>query len=622
MKKLVKTLGASLLALSAIALFSCGSDGDEYNYNSNEVVEVKVDQPDVTVKTYYGTNYIYWTNSKNAQSYELYKNGSKVYSTADNYYKDTVKESGTYTYEVIAKGLDATTMSNVSAKQTIAYKWLDADPVVKTVTVEVPKATDLEKTVLSSLGASENYGTSSDITLSQGASGTYYVNFPAKTWLTYDVYLVDENEIVANSFSSFGTRVKSNWKASVLTSDDVANGLTTSVSITKAGTKYAVVKATDPIYSSTLYVVSKDSVSVPEIKLTSEDPDAITATATYLSKSDKTARVAWTPAKLQTTNDYAPTTDYVVYRQNDSTKAYEKLSAAVTESTEVTTDGVTIYYVDDTVPDTSFKYNYYIVLTDGTNYGSSSQTATLSAVEPSRTNTPEVSATTIVDSSDALDTTIKITSTKAKDKQTLTLSYVKLGNDDDVTLSSSSGDSALIYQTSAFTPLTLDNYNGSDESYINYINDASVGTYLIKLVASETDYEDSLPAYYVVNVSDPEVSTAYVSLIDGKVIVTEGIIGTKTKDDALTNYTYTLKEVTVTTNASFSDLVTVTTSDKKVIADSDFKDSTYGTYSTYETGATASTSTEKHYYYVVKSRVVDGTTYSSKSSAVQAPVSE
>lgn len=480
MKKLVKTLEASLLALSAIALFSCGSDGDEYEYNANEVVEVKLSTPSVDGKSYNGVNYIWWSAVPNARSYSLYRNGERIdYSGSDCFYEDSnVSNAGDYKYEVIAKGEGVTTISD-----TIAKKALDSDRGSKTLAVSFPSGTDYDKSVLSSLGAKSNYGSSSDVKLEKGASGTYYVSFPGKVWLSYKVYIVDKNKVEANSYNtSLFSSADASFDPSLYTSDDVKGGYTKGIDITDAGEKVAVVEASATNKSQNygdIYVVSSNSITVDEISALSA---GTIQALTYVDTASAKARLVWKAAELSS-GDYAAASNYVVYRQNKKTNSYEKISAAVTSAAE---KGV--YYVDDTVPSTEIDYTYYVVLTDGTNYGKESLTASLNAVTAGTVTDPSsVSVDKKALDEDGVVNDAYITFIPA-DQTSVAVSYAEVPEDAVTYVESSSiteDQKKIFYDTLSYTAITTTPGNYSVDNY-GYVPNLTAGsTYVFKFVATD-----------------------------------------------------------------------------------------------------------------------------------------
>ena len=164
---------------------------------------------------------------------------------------------------------------------------------------------------------------------------------------------------------------------------------------------------------------------------------------------------------------------------------------------------------------------------------------------------PTLTVSTFIESTAGIENTIKITSTKGNEKQTLALSYVKLAEDAD-------GD-AVEYITSDFTAIELANNNGYADSYINYIENAAAGTYLVKLTASEEGKKDS-SVYKIVVVSDAAVGTSTLSVSsDGTKVTVREYIAKDSKLDSVGNYTYTLYKVVSTANKDYSGSVSVVT---------------------------------------------------------------
>ena len=275
--------------------------------------------------------------------------------------------------------------------------------------------------------------------------------------------------------------------------------------------------------------------------------------------ASKTALVSWTPATLKNGKD-SPVANFKVYRTSDVDETWTAVSAEVKEGQKAeqdTSGKVKIsegYYITDTVEDDSISYTYYVVHTDGKLFGTYNETANsvkLSKVTLAETDAPALTVSTFIGSTAGIANTIKITSTKANEKQTLALSYVKLAEYAD--------GKSVEYITSDFTALELANNNGYADSYINYIEKAAAGTYLVKLTASEEGKKDS-SVYKIVIVSDAAVNTSSLSVSsDGtKVTVKEGI-AKDSKTDSVANYTYTLYKVVSTTSKDYLDSVTVET---------------------------------------------------------------
>lgn len=320
--------------------------------------------------------------------------------------------------------------------------------------------------------------------------------------------------------------------------------------------------------------------------------------------ASKTALVSWTPATLKNGKN-SPVANFKVYRTSDVDDTWTAVSAEVKEGQKAeqdTSGKVKIserYYITDTVEDDSISYTYYVVHTDGKLFGTydkDANSAKLSKVTLTKTDAPALTVSTFIGSTAGIANTIKITSTKGNEKQTLALSYVKLAEDAD--------GKSVKYITSDFTALELANNDGYADSYINYIKDAPAGTYLVKLTASEKGKKEN-SVYKTVIVSPAKAlgSTLTVSS-DGTKVTVQEYIAKDSKLDSVANYNYTLYKVVSTANKDYSNSVSVVTTkiDEVALA--------------YPTGVTNycekeipdTKSTELNVttlYYVVKARVSD-----------------
>lgn len=319
--------------------------------------------------------------------------------------------------------------------------------------------------------------------------------------------------------------------------------------------------------------------------------------------ASKTALVSWAPATLKDGKD-SPVANFKVYRTSDVDDTWTAVSAEVKEGKK--TDNVIGgtanisegYYITDTVEDDSISYTYYVVHTNGKlfgKYSESDNSAKLSKVTLTKTVAPTLTVSTFIGSTAGIENTIKITSTKGDEKQTLALSYVKLAEDAD-------GD-AVEYITSDFTAIELANNNGYADSYISYIKDAPAGTYLVKLTASEKGKKEN-SVYKTVIVSPAEAlgSTLKVSSDLTKVTVTENI-AKDSKVDSVANYKYTLYKVVSTESKDYSDSVSVVTTNLGEVA---LAYSGVTNYCEKEIPSTKPTeSNVTTLYYVVKARVSD-----------------
>lgn len=473
MKKLCKIVGFSLLALSGLIFESCSNDSSE-----DVTTVVTLDKPaNVNVTSFAGGNYISWDSVKDATGYEVYRveNSKAVFLTqtsssarnwADIVSSTNALTDGTYyTYEVVAKGSN-TGIFVRDSEASSSYSVYSNIPEFGTAP-NAPNATP-------SLG-----------------NGYILVPFTQTAGYSYQFASVDASDLlqktIKNAFdsaSASATSIDTEYTGSV---SNIAK-----LSIPSSGEKNILVKVS---YVSPLYDVTYanlGSVTVPsigEIKPTTKAKAQYTSTTSVL--------VSWTPAVLDSGN--APTSDYKIYRVSDGkwtdistyrTK-YEGINATDTSNVSES------YSITDYISDNSIAYTYYIVLTDGTNYGTVAE-ATLSKYTAAATDEPIFTSLTYVNNY------IKAEVEKGNSNQSLSLSYVKLSeNIAEETITS-------YISSDYFNTVSLENENGYDDSYINYIY-ASEGTYLFKLVASETGKQDSV-VYKTVTANGTSVPTSGLSV--------------------------------------------------------------------------------------------------------------
>ncbi len=614
MKKLVKALEVSILALSAFALFSCADEtGDDYNYAADTVITL--DAPKVTAKAYPGVNYIYWEPVASANSYALYRSDG----IEDIFLTTIAKDSASLSYEDIAKD-DYNLINGKTYKYTVVA--VSKSDVARSVVAQSSKASASVKANVPAFGTAtldlnSNYAKkftdtnlANNTKVAKGNDGYIYASFPAINGVKYEIvsaseaeetkYEAENGKAFSTSLTTGSTTAKYNFSSSGETVE-----YKSSTPVTADGTYnvYLVAKSVSELYPAS--VVKLSSI---EIESLNETTSLSSATATYTAS--KTVTVTWTPAQINDEEDY---TNYKVYRYaNYTDKVYVAVNATpaklVESSTTVGGSSATVdslVYVQDTVEDDTISYTYLIVHTDGTYYGSSSATATLGAITETQTVAPTLSVETYIDGTDNLKDTIKITSKKGNEYQTLALSYVKLSEDAD-------GD-AVSYVTSDFSSLTLTNYAGLEDTYINYIPNADSGTYLIKLVASETGYKDN-EVYEVIEVSSGDVDISSVTLsISGTTATITDSIDYYSTTDSISNYTYILKQVKIYTPSLYNKYVIVETTSVLDSSSSEKLNLTYPdgvtTYAQATRSVDQSTTGTSYSYYVIKALASDSSVY-------------
>lgn len=608
-KTIFKLLGTGLIAASVFGFVSCG-DSTEYDAKSDTIYSL--DAPRVTAKAYPGVNYISWEPVTSAQSYQIYRvldgDSSKLRSVASDVtcYADIaasdhiLSDGKVYKYIV-----EAVSKSDPASREVYAKNSQGS----ASVTAIVPKAGSPAISAEPASASGKDYikkyyeklvtKAAENVTISI-KNGNFYAEYPATAGFKYEISASVKGKYDAlGEASSFTPTTFENYKEDYKA--EFNNGPVPGSSEYEIRLK---VSSVSDLYEPVVLLLgSLSAESIGEL-------DAIkNVKAEYIAS--KTALVSWAPATLKNGKD-SPVANFKVYRTSDVDATWTAVSAEVKEGKK--TDNVSGgtanisegYYITDTVEDDSISYTYYIVHTDGKLFGKyeeSDNSAKLSKVTLKKTVDPTLTVSTFIGSTAGIENTIKITSTKGNEKQTLALSYVKLAEDAD-------GD-AVEYISSDFTALELANNNGLDDSYISYINDAPAGTYLVKLTASENGKKEN-SVYKTVIVSPAKAlgSTLTVSSDLTKVTVTENI-AKDSKVDSVANYKYTLYKVVSTKSNDYSDSVTVVTTNLGDIALAYAGVTNYCEKEIPDTKSTESNVTTL--YYVVKARVSDSSIFAKVS---------
>lgn len=604
-KTIFKLLGTGLIAASVFGFVSCG-DSTEYDAKSDTIYSL--DAPRVTAKAYPGVNYISWEPVTSAQGYKIYRvldgDSSKLRSVASDVtcYADIaasdhiLSDGKVYKYIV-----EAVSKSDPASREVYAKNSQGSASVKAIVPTAGSKAISAEPASASGKDYIKKYyeklvtKAAENVTLSI-ENGNFYAEYPATAGFKYEISASVKGMYDAlGEASSYSSSTFENYK------EDYKAELNVPV---KGSSEYEIrlkVSSVSDLYEPV--VVLLGSLSAESIG----ESEAINdVNAEYVAS--KTALVSWAPAKLDNGKN-SPVANFKVYRTSDVDATWTAVSAEVKEGQK--TDNVfggtakisEGYYITDTVEDDSISYTYYVVHTNGKLFGTyneSDNSAKLSKVTLTKTVAPTLTVSKFVGSTAGIENTIKITSTKGNEKQSLALSYVKLAEDAD-------GD-AVEYISSDFTALELANNDGYADSYINYIKDAPAGTYLVKLTASENGKKEN-SVYKTVIVSPAEAlgSTLKVSS-DGTKVTVQEYIAKDSKLDSVANYNYTLYKVVSTANKDYSDSVSVVTTNLGEVA------------LAYPTGVTNycekeipdTKSTESNVttlYYVVKARASDSSVF-------------
>lgn len=607
-KTIFKLLGTGLIAASVFGFVSCG-DSTEYDAKSDTIYSL--DAPRVTAKAYPGVNYISWDPVTSAQGYKIYRvldgDSSKLRSVASDvtcyadiaasdhilsdgkvykYIVEAVSKSDPASREVYAKN----SQGSASVKAIVPPTGSDA------ISAEPASASGkdyIKKYYEKLVTKKENVNLSVE-------NGYFYVEYPATAGFKYGISVYPKGNYDALggkfTFASSIPNYKEDYKAELKKTVTNFSEFDVRLEVSSVSELYKPVN------------VLLGSLTAESI----EESDPIrNVNAKYVAS--KTAVVSWTPATLKDGKN-SPLTNFKVYRTSDVDETWIAISAEVKEGQK--TDNVSggtakiseRYYITDTVEDDSISYTYYVVHTDGKHFGTyeeSSNSANLLKVTLAETVAPTLTVSTFIGSTAGIENTIKITSTKRNEKQTLALSYVKLAEDAD--------GKPVEYITSDFTAIELANNNGYADSYISYIKDAPAGTYLVKLTASENGKKEN-SVYKTVVVSPAKADKSTLSVVsDGTKVTVQEYIAKDSKVDSVGNYKYTLYKVVSIANKDYSDSVSVVTTNLGEVA------------LAYPTGVTNycekeipdTKSTESNVttlYYVVKARVSDSSIFDKKSN--------
>lgn len=597
-KTIFRLLGTGLIAVSVFGFVSCG-DSTEYDAKSDTIYSL--DAPRVTAKAYPGVNYISWEPVTSAQGYKIYRvldgDSSKLRSVASDVtcYADIaasdhiLSDGKVYKYIV-----EAVSKSDPASREVYAKNSQGS----ASVTAIVPKAGSPAISAEPASASGKDYikkyyeklvtKAAENVTLSI-ENGNFYAEYPATAGFKYEI-----SASVKGMYDALGGDVPfvspfENYK------EDYRAELNVPVSGSSEFEIRLKVSSVSDLYEPV--VVLLGSITVESI---GESEAIKNVNAEYVAS--KTALVSWAPATLKDGKD-SPVANFKVYRTSDVDDTWTAVSAEVKEGKK--TDNVSVsggtanisegYYITDTVEDDSISYTYYVVHTDGKlfgKYSESDNSAKLSKVTLAKTVAPTLTVSTFIESTAGIENTIKITSTKGNEKQTLALSYVKLAEDAD--------EDAVEYISSDFTALELANNDGYADSYINYIKDAPAGTYLVKLTASENGKKEN-SVYKTVIVSPAKAlgSSLKVSSDLTKVTVQE-YIAKDSKVDSVANYKYTLYKVVSTESKDYSDSVSVVTTNLGEVALAYSGVTNYCEKEIPDTKSTESNVTTL--YYVVKAR--------------------
>lgn len=357
MKKMLLKATGLLTIASALLLASCSDGSSDYDGRVDTVINLKT--PSVTAKAYPGVNLVSWDVVPGAEKYEVYRYETGNATDKDivqvgvkvQYVDTDVQNNVSYTYEVMARG-------NVSTRKVVTF---DSATGKATVTGIVPPAS----TSALNLAAYEGgYDGKNDKTIDDSKkisadnikiyndNAQLRVAFNAKAYLTYAV-----TSVVGNEYDV--TQVES-WSAdkSTIVNDSVLPVIADN--LLSAGTQTVWVKAVSKNdYFATVDYIKAGTVTYERLGDGVKDTDI--TSAGYTDTAKKNIRVVFTPGSLDN-GAKAGTELYKVYRKSFGTD-YVAVAAPVKALSDDS------YVVDDPIEDSTKKYTYAVVLTDGTKFG-------------------------------------------------------------------------------------------------------------------------------------------------------------------------------------------------------------------------------------------------------------
>lgn len=539
MKKLSKVFGASIIALSALALFSCV---DDYDYDARTDTVITLDAPSVSGNAFYGVNHIWWSPVAEAKGYYVYRDGSYIGSVAaqdDLHYADKIIENGiTYKYEVMATTTSVSTSVRAATAGT-GVVILDGNKGSKELKAIVPTQEELDSAVYKSLSFSDSNSTTDKIEVSHGESGYFLVDFPAKAYLDYTVYVADTGKFNEKpnwqGEYSYDSRASTSGKDDVYKIEDYDAHF--SIPYTSSGNKDVIVKVSARYLEkySSLYVYSANATGASVKETLDLSSYTSNVSAVYTDEANKAVRVFFDAAKLSSTQNYAATSNYKVYRYFNG--EYTELAGTVAESNIAGT-----YYIDDSVSDTALEFTYYAVLSINGAYESKTARGVLSA-STSNIEKPVIeSLSNVALDDDEVQNDIYFEA-KAKADATLSLSYAT-GS----TIQAAEANAKAGKTTAIILPEIYEISSDSNVEYHTYsvsVKDLGDAYYAVVAVSAENSISSSLVISIIkvdstkttAAVEKPSVQVSKVAL-DEDAVQNDLFITVKAKADATLSLSY------------------------------------------------------------------------------------
>ncbi|WP_318743922.1 hypothetical protein [Treponema sp.] len=496
MKKCFLKATGLLTIASALLLASCSDGSSDYDGRVDTVINLKA--PSVTAKAYPGVNLVSWDVVPGAEKYEVYRYETGKATDKDIVqvgvnvcYVDTdVQNNVSYTYEVMARG-------NVSTRKVVTF---DSATGKATVTGILPPAST---SALNLAAYEDGYDGKKPKTIDDSKkisadnieiyndNAQLRVAFNAKAYLTYAVTSVEGNEYDVTQVESWSANKDTIVNDSVLpvTADNLAS----------AGTQTVWVKAVSKNgYFATVDYIKAGTVTYERLGDGVEDTDI--TSAGYTDTAKKNIRVVFTPGSLDN-GAKAGTELYKVYRKSFGTD-YVAVAAPVKALSDDS------YVVDDPIEDSTKKYTYAVVLTDGTKFGAKYGTKEVDAATLAKTTiTIDPAGTPSTLDADKLENDIKWTVTLDNVNQTFEARVLTVKKGD--TLENTTP------KASDFTE-KLEGWKVEGDTtamkYYNYSANVPVGKTYLCVKVSEEGKESIYKISRAVTVDDATVSAPELSL--------------------------------------------------------------------------------------------------------------
>ena len=345
MKKACKLVGVAMTSV-ALLFASCSNDSISIETNATE-------NPDVVAKAYPGYNYIAWSPVADGSVSNIVRDdGKKWISSWDG--KDYDIEDGVeYRYTIYTKSSAAnSTETKVGNKTSVTVKAIK--PAIFDENGQQLHALDLAcyESGTYKADASKDFIVSAEnIKLNLDSNKErIFIQFPKKTYLTYDVKVYKGNGVellpVSLSSSENITPVRAAIEKNKIKTDVTGVYYTDILGAGEYRVEVEVRAMNDDSKEyATNKIIAKQTVKIEAVDCKSHTWDV---EARFTDKENKTVRVMWTPAKDMEANLYS-VKDYTVYAYNNVTKDLTKVTGEISASkNDNYGESKDVYYVDTT----------------------------------------------------------------------------------------------------------------------------------------------------------------------------------------------------------------------------------------------------------------------------------